>query len=88
MLVSGDGTVQLSDFGIAKISELASLSSLYQVAGTPAYAAPEQSQGQSCPASDQYALAVVVYEWLTGQRPFQGDPFALCYSIAWMSHLP
>ena len=77
MLVSGDGTVQLSDFGIAKISELASLSSQHKVAGTPAYAAPEQSQGKPCPASDQYALAVVVYEWLTGQRPFQGDPLAV-----------
>src|SRR5581483_5219274 len=32
----------------------------------------EQSQGRPCPASDQYALAVTVYEWFTGQRPFQG----------------
>jgi eukaryotic-like serine/threonine-protein kinase len=71
------GTLQLSDFGIAKISELASIASQHTVVGTPAYAAPEQSQGQPCPASDQYALAIVVYEWLAGQRPFQGDPFAV-----------
>jgi eukaryotic-like serine/threonine-protein kinase len=77
MLMPSDGTVQLSDFGIAKISELASISTQYTIVGTPAYAAPEQSQGQPCPASDQYALAIVVYEWLAGQRPFQGDPFAL-----------
>jgi serine/threonine-protein kinase len=81
MLISGGGAhpdkVQLSDFGIAKISELASLSSQHRGAGTPAYAAPEQSRGKPCPASDQYALAIVVYEWLAGQRPFQGDPLAL-----------
>ena len=77
MLVADDGTIQLSDFGIAKISELASLASLHQVVGTPAYTAPEQGEGKACPASDQYALAVVVYEWLTGQRPFQGDPLAV-----------
>jgi len=77
MLLCSDSTVQLSDFGIARINELASLSSLHSAAGTPAYVAPEQSQGKPCPASDQYALAIVVYEWLTGQRPFQGDPLAL-----------
>lgn len=79
MLVSGDGTVQLSDFGIAKISELASLSSQHKSVGTPAYTAPEQNQGKPCPASDQYALAIVVYEWLTGERPFQGSPLAVMW---------
>ena len=79
MLVSNDGTVQLSDFGIAKISEHAGLSTMYKVAGTSAYTAPEQSEGKPCPASDQYALAVVVYEWFTGQLPFQGDPLAVTW---------
>ncbi len=77
MLVSRDGAVQLSDFGIAKISELASLSSQHKSVGTPAYIAPEQNQGKPLPASDQYALAIVVYEWLAGRRPFQGEPLAL-----------
>jgi serine/threonine protein kinase len=77
MLLRSDGTVQLSDFGIAKISEIASFSSQHNALGTPAYAAPEQSLGKPCPASDQYALAIVVYEWLTGQRPFQGDSLAV-----------
>ncbi len=77
MLLRSDGTVQLSDFGIAKISEIASFSSLHKVLGTPAYAAPEQSLAKPCPASDQYALAIVVYEWLAGHRPFQGDPLAV-----------
>lgn len=77
VLVYSDGTLQLSDFGIAKISEHASLSSQHKSVGTPAYAAPEQSEGNPCPASDQYALAIVVYEWLAGQRPFQGNPLAV-----------
>lgn len=77
MLVCSDETVQLGDFGIAKISELASHSSLQHGAGTPAYAAPEQIRGKSCFASDQYALAVVVYEWLAGQLLFQGEPLAV-----------
>jgi serine/threonine protein kinase len=43
-------------------------------AGTAAYSAPEQRQRQSCPASDQYALGVLVYHWLCGEIPFQGSP--------------
>lgn len=74
MLLNADGTVLLCDFGIAKIMEQSSTMSVHAQAGTPAYMAPEQAQGDPCPASDQYALAVVVYEWLTGRRPFLGTP--------------
>jgi serine/threonine protein kinase len=73
ILLSGDGTVQLSDFGIARLSEQASLPSQHKAVKTPAYAAPEQRQGKPCPASDQYALAMIVHEWFTGQI-FQGEP--------------
>jgi branched-chain amino acid transport system substrate-binding protein len=72
MLLRADGTILLSDFGIAKVLEQSSFVSLQTSAGTPAYMAPEQSQGKPCPASDQYALAVIVYEWLAGRLPFQG----------------
>ncbi|GHO93381.1 hypothetical protein KSF_034290 [Reticulibacter mediterranei] len=74
ILICGDGRVQLSDFGIARIVEqnTASMGS-HSPVGTPAYMAPEQSQGKACYASDQYALAIVVYEWLAGRRPFQGS---------------
>src|SRR5207302_1236655 len=71
VLLRADGTLLLSDFGIAKVLEQSSLVSL-QAPGTPAYMAPEQSRGKPCPASDQYSLAVMIYEWLTGRLPFQG----------------
>ncbi|HEY0755491.1 MAG TPA: PQQ-binding-like beta-propeller repeat protein [Ktedonobacteraceae bacterium] len=74
MLLRGDGTVLLSDFGIAKIMEHSSLASSTSMIGTPAYMAPEQGQGHPLTASDQYALAVVIYEWITGKRPFLGTP--------------
>jgi eukaryotic-like serine/threonine-protein kinase len=74
ILLSSDGTVLLSDFGIAKMMEQSSTMSHNAQAGTPAYMAPEQGQGEPCPASDQYALAVVVYEWLAARRPFLGTP--------------
>ena len=75
MLVGRRQEVLLSDFGIATISH--STSSLNVGAegtsGTLAYMAPEQIEGHPRPASDQYALGVVVYEWLCGERPFEGS---------------
>ena len=64
----------LSDFGLAILAE--STSSLNRsaqgTAGTISYMAPEQIEGHPSAASDQYVLGVVVYEWLCGQRPFEG----------------
>ena len=75
MLLGRRQEVLLSDFGIATIAH--STSSLNVSAegtsGTLAYMAPEQIEGHPRPASDQYALAVVVYEWLCGERPFEGS---------------
>ncbi len=72
VLLDDDGKVWLSDFGIAAIDH--ELTSQYNqgVAGTPAYMAPEQYKGKPHPQSDQYALAMMVYVWLTGHLPFQG----------------
>ncbi len=69
---------QIMDFGLAKRdSEQSNMTTDGTILGTPAYMAPEQARGdirQIGPASDQYSLGVVLYELLTGQRPFKGAP--------------
>jgi len=75
MLLLADGTVLLSDFGIATAAHSThSLSANAGVGGTVPYMAPEQLDGKPRAASDQYALAIVIYEWLTGRCPFVGPP--------------
>lgn len=86
MLLRADGTLLLSDFGIAKIMEHSTLMSMQTEIGTPRYMAPEQHLGYPCFASDQYALAIVVYEWISGTPPFQGDSLDL--AIQHMTALP
>ncbi|GCE31356.1 hypothetical protein KDA_68400 [Dictyobacter alpinus] len=66
-------TLLLSDFGIATIAHRTSSMRTSPYAGTAAYMAPEQLRGKPVPASDQYALAIMIYEWLCGQLPYQGD---------------
>ncbi|MEO6892286.1 MAG: serine/threonine-protein kinase [Ktedonobacteraceae bacterium] len=74
MLIGYKGDILLSDFGIALISQTSqSQSTDDTVIGTVSYMAPEQIQGKARPASDQYSLAVVVYEWLCGAKPFSGS---------------
>ncbi len=70
--------LQLADFGIAKFSSGTTKSS-QTIRGTPAYMAPEQWSGTAVPASDQYALAIMAYELLTGRLPFQGTLQSLMY---------
>ena len=80
MLLDAREKVLLADFGLALLTSTRSASTQAMdpvMAGTAPHLAPEQVQGQPRPASDQYALAVVVYEWLSGQRPFQGTPIEL-----------
>jgi len=72
MLLGYKNAVLLSDFGLAVIVQ-SSRDRLQTVAGTVTYMAPEQLQGKAGPASDQYALAAVVYEWLSGERLFSGS---------------
>src|SRR5579885_2267785 len=79
MLLSESQQVLLSDFGIALVTQSTQYPSTQEVIGTAAYMAPEQFQGKPRRASDQYALGVVVYEWLCGQRPFHGT-FSEIYS--------
>lgn len=78
MLLSAQNEVLLSDFGLAMLapsSQSMRTQAIDQsMAGSTPYLAPEQLQGHSQRASDQYALGVVVYEWLCGRRPFRGTP--------------
>jgi len=68
----------LADFGIAKLITVASSDSL-AIRGTPVYMAPEQWESHAVPASDQYALAVMAYELLTGRLLFQGSLMQVIY---------
>ncbi len=72
MLIGTRNEILLGDFGIAAVAHGTSSMSAQQPGGTIPYMVPEQIQAQARPASDQYALAIVAYEWLCGERPFDG----------------
>lgn len=72
IMLRDDGSVLLSDFGIARATEAAT--STMGPAGTPAYMSPEQILGHDLtPGADVYSLGVVLFEMATGERPFSGD---------------
>src|SRR6266700_2480024 len=73
MLLGRQQEVLLSDFGLAALARSTSSLNIQGTVGTIAYIAPEQIEGHPRAASDQYALAVVIYEWLCGARPFDGS---------------
>jgi serine/threonine protein kinase len=73
VLISEDGRVHLADFGIARLVDSAHETKTGDVLGTPAYFAPEQVAGETVgPLADIYALGIVLFECLTGRRPFEG----------------
>jgi eukaryotic-like serine/threonine-protein kinase len=74
ILLNPQGNVFLSDFALISVAQHSHNESALEDAGTTAYTAPEQIQGKSFPASDQYSLGIVVYEWLSGYPPFHGSP--------------
>ena len=78
ILLDTSKEVLLSDFGIAVVSSSSTSPNTKEVAGTIAYMAPEQIMGKPRAASDQYALAVIVYEWLCGELPFNGTFLETC----------
>ena len=74
LLVTPDGVVKVTDFGIARPRDHEPLTMTGQVMGTAHYLAPELARGrEATPLSDVYALGVVMYECLAGRRPFEGD---------------
>ena len=74
LLVTPDGRVKLTDFGIARSAASVAITATGQVLGTAHYLSPEQAAGQpASPASDVYALGTVGYECLAGRRAFEGE---------------
>lgn len=72
LLLGTKDEVLLSDFGLALLTSSSDSVQVQERFGPLAYMAPEQIAGHVRPASDQYALAVLVYEWLSGHPPFEG----------------
>ncbi len=72
-LVGKANEILLSDFGIAIVDQSSRYQSQQDTAESMTYIAPEQIEARPHPASDQYSLGIVVYEWLTGEPPFQGS---------------
>ncbi|MEU4426395.1 protein kinase [Actinoplanes sp. NPDC024001] len=79
LLVRRDGTVVITDFGIARHEDASRLTVSGAILGTPTYLSPEQVRGEPAePRSDVYSLGLVAYECLAGARPFTGDnPYAV-----------
>ena len=74
LLVTADGQVKVTDFGVARAADTASLTMTGHLIGTPHYISPEQAEGApATPLSDVYSLGIVLFECLTGRKPFVGD---------------
>ncbi len=81
LILTGGGTLKVADFGIARI-DTTTLTMTGMVMGTPSYMSPEQCQGKdSDHRSDLFSAGVVLYELLTGERPFRGSPEMIAYNI-------
>ena len=78
LMLTGNGMVKVTDFGIAKmLDDEIGLTSTGMVIGTAQYMSPEQIAAKPATGrSDQFSLAVIAYEMLTGQKPFQGNSWA------------
>ncbi len=74
IMIARDGTTKITDFGIAKITASDQFTMTGSIVGTPHYMSPEQVQGHPVDGrSDQFSLAVIAYEALTGEKPYTGE---------------
>jgi serine/threonine-protein kinase len=75
LMITTDGRLKLTDFGIAKDTDVTALTAANNTIGTAAYMSPEQCRGSRdlTPRSDLYSLGVVMYELVTGKKPFYAD---------------
>jgi eukaryotic-like serine/threonine-protein kinase len=81
ILITGDAQVKITDFGIAKI-ESSTLTQVGAVIGTPSYMSPEQFKGETVDGrSDLFAVGIVLYQMLTGVRPFSGPASTVMHQI-------
>ena len=88
LLISPEGQVKITDFGIARVANQVSLTQTGQVMGTVQYLAPEQATGKPASASgDIYSLGIVAYEALAGKRPFKGET-QMAIAMAQINEIP
>jgi len=89
ILLSGEGHAKIADFGIAKLN-LSNVTLPGHTLGTPAYMSPEQVDGRPVDGrSDLFSLGVILYNMVTGHRPFQGNSaVTVCYKVANWEPLP
>jgi serine/threonine protein kinase len=88
ILFDSDRQILLGDFGLALFAPSPEQLSTQEWVGTLPYMAPEQLQGKSTFASDQYALGILTYEWLCGVRPFEGDRWTLMHQHMYVAPPP
>jgi len=77
ILIDNKGMVKITDFGLAQAQDLTSITVTGAIVGTPAYMSPEQAAGKRIDTrSDLFSLGVVVYEMITGTKPFRGESYS------------
>ncbi|MEY3029300.1 MAG: hypothetical protein RL198_697 [Actinomycetota bacterium] len=88
LLITPEGRIKITDFGIARVGDQVPLTKTGQVMGTVQYLAPEQATGKAAtPATDIYSLGVVAYEALAGKRPFTGEN-QMAIAMAHINEMP
>ena len=88
LILTASGAVKVADFGIARI-DTSNLTNAGMVMGTPSYMSPEQCQGKDIDRrSDLFSTGVVLYELLTGEKPFSGSIEAIAFKICYEDHKP